>query len=82
MADSVTRDEMDQFIDQALVALGGEDTEFYVAVKDGAVLLDCRYQDCPWGITVGEMELWEFVADAREHWQARHAAEAAPVVAG
>jgi hypothetical protein len=77
----ITPDERGTHIDQALEALGGEDTEFVLTVKDkdtsagafAAVLLSCRYQHCEWGESVGEMELWEFVADAREHWETVHA---------
>jgi len=74
-------DERDGYIDQALAALGGEDTEFYLTAQDAAtsgafgcatVRLSCRYQGCDWGLFVGEMELWEFVADAREHWESAH----------
>jgi hypothetical protein len=69
-------------IDQALDALGGEDTEFYLTAQDSAasgafghatVILSCRYKGCDWGEFVGEMELWEFVADARRHWEDSHA---------
>jgi hypothetical protein len=72
------RERMEDHIDQALEALGGEDTEFYLdgcggAGVEHAVRLTCRYQGCEWGIFVGEMELWEFVTDAREHWEAEHA---------
>ena len=72
---------MDGYIDAALDALGGGDTEFYLNGCGGsvgvgvehAVRLTCRYQDCEWGFFIGEMELWEFVADAREHWEDAHA---------
>jgi len=72
----------DGYIDAALDALGGEDTEFYLTAKDAAasgafgratVVLSCRYQGCDWGLFVGEMELWEFVTDARAHWEDKHA---------
>ena len=72
---------MDGFIDAALAALGSEDSEFYLTAKNDAdsgafgrptVVLSCRYQDCDWGFSVGEMELWEFVADARAHWEEKH----------
>ena len=73
---------MDGYIDAALDALGGENTEFYLTAQDSAasgafgiatVVLSCRYQGCKWGIFVGEMELWEFAADARSHWEDEHA---------
>lgn len=72
-------DERGAHIDQALDAIGGGDTEFYLDVRvgvtaaDHAVRLTCRYQGCRWGEFVGEMELWEFVADARRHWEDSHA---------
>lgn len=70
------------YVDAALEVLGGEDTEFYLTAKDAAdsgasgrpaVALSCRYQCCDWGLIIGEMELWEFVADARAHWEDKHA---------
>ena len=70
-------DTLDSIIDQALAVLGGESTEFYLVVKDGRVCLQCRYQDCNWGEMVGEMELWEFVTDARGHWNETHLPELA-----
>jgi hypothetical protein len=73
------RDERDDHIDQALAAIGGEDTEFYLTVRDSRVALQCRSGDCAWGEKVGEMELWEFVADARAHWESTHAAPSSPV---
>jgi len=64
-------------IDQALVALGSDDSEFYLTARNGddfaSVVLSCRYGDCAWGISVGKMELWEFVVDARRHWDDTHA---------
>lgn len=65
---------MEQIIDQALAALGGGDTEFYLISRDGKVALQCRYKDCGWGEVVGEMELWEFAVDARNHWDGKHRA--------
>jgi hypothetical protein len=65
-------DALDGYIDAALGALGGEDTEFYITVKDSHVCLQCRYRGCIWGEFVGEMELWEFVTDARMHWEGEH----------
>jgi hypothetical protein len=71
---------MDDYIDAALDALGSADTEFWLNGRAGlpdsghAVALTCRYKGCEWGFFVGEMELWEFVADAREHWETTHAA--------
>lgn len=70
------------YVDAALEVLGGEDTEFYLTAQDRAdsgafgrasVVLSCRYQGCDWGLFVGEMELWEFVTDARAHWENVHA---------
>jgi hypothetical protein len=78
---------VDGYIDAALAALGSEDTEFYLTAKDSAasgafgcatVVLSCRYQGCDWGFFVGAMELWEFVADARQHWEDKHVNAAAP----
>lgn len=79
-----TEAERAAHIDQALEAVGGGDTEFYLNGRDGgpgvehAVRLTCRYQGCKWGEYVGEMELWEFVADARAHWEDEHAASSPP----
>ena len=67
----------DLAIDQALVALGSDESEFYLTARNGddfaSVVLSCRYGDCDWGISVGKMELWEFVVDARRHWDDTHA---------
>ena len=77
----------DGYIDAAFKAIGGDDTEFYLTAKDAAasgafgratVVLSCRYQGCEWGLFVGEMELWEFVTDARAHWEDKHAKRGAP----
>ena len=70
-------DAMGGYIDAALSALGSDDTEFWLKGRDSedckhAVQLSCRYQGCEWGFYVGEMELWEFVADARRHWEDQH----------
>jgi hypothetical protein len=81
MAVDIGRDDRDDHIDQALAAIGGEDTEFYLTAQDAAasgarghatVILSCRYQGCDWGLLVGEIELWEFVTDARAHWESQH----------
>jgi len=83
MADEIAREgQRDDYIHQALAAIGGEDTEFVLTAPDAAasgafghatVKLNCRYQGCEWGLLVGEMELWEFITDAREHWEGEHA---------
>jgi hypothetical protein len=71
--------DLDGYIDAALAAIGGDDTEFFLngcggpAGVEHAVRLTCRYQGCEWGIFVGEMELWEFITDARQHWESMHA---------
>jgi hypothetical protein len=78
---------MDAYIAQALAALGSDDTEFILTAKMPGVVpgtavpqiaLDCRVTGCGWGFSVGQMELWEFVADAREHWESEHAATGDP----
>lgn len=65
-------------VDEILAALGGEETEFYLGVKDGRVAVFCRHQGCSWGESCGEIELWEFAADAREHWEAVHSQNPPP----
>jgi hypothetical protein len=68
------------YVDQAVEVVGGENTDFMLTAvqKDyGLVIsLDCRV--CNWGLTVGQMELWEFITDAREHWETIHAAPGQP----
>jgi hypothetical protein len=60
------------YVDQALDALGGEDSDFIVKVGKHGIDLDCRV--CGQGVyAVGAIELWELVADAREHWEQKHA---------
>ena len=78
----MTADLRDEWIDQAIEAVGGEDTDFMVTAKpdDGRgfpyLLLSCRL--CDWGEQVGQMELWELVTDARTHWAThRHDPECA-----
>ena len=82
MTEADARTTASTYVDAALELLGGEDTEFYLTAQDtsasgafgcATVKLRCRYQDCEWGFFVGEMELWEFVTDARAHWEDKHA---------
>lgn len=60
------------YVEAALELLGSEDTEFMLAVVSGHVAVQCRYQGCNWGESCGEIELWEFVVDARDHWDTVH----------
>lgn len=64
--------EAADYVEAVLDVLGGGDTEFFLSVKSGRVLVQCRYQDCAWGESCGEIELWEFAADARAHWEQAH----------
>lgn len=73
---------MDAYIDQALAALGSDDADFMLTAKKPGevqgidipqIALNCRITGCEWGFLVGQMDLWEFVADAREHWETTHA---------
>jgi hypothetical protein len=65
-------DSHDRYIDEVIAALGGGNTEFYLVIKNSRIALECRYQGCNWGETTGEIELWDFAVDAREHWDAAH----------
>ena len=72
----------DEYVDKALELLGGEEEAFYLTAREDKdhpgrylVYLQCRILGCKWGYTVGEMPLWEFATDAREHWDERHASE-------
>lgn len=75
----MSRSPWQAWLDDILTALGGEDAGFVVKTKtDGKsgsplVLLSCNYGGCPWGVTIGEIELWELALEAREHWEAKHA---------
>lgn len=61
------------YVEAVLELLGGEDTEFLLRGTPGNfVQLACGYNGCTWGYLIGEMPLWEFVADAREHWDKQH----------
>lgn len=62
-----------EYVEQAMDILGGEDSDFTLTVSNCKVLLRCGYSDCQWGMSIGEMELWEFITDAREHWDDAHA---------
>jgi hypothetical protein len=88
----MSEDPIDRRIDDALNALG-EDSDFIVKAVDGwpgvphAVGLHCRQcePDSETGLliqSIGTMELWELIADAREHYDAKHerAANAEPPV--
>lgn len=73
------------FVDQAVAALGGEGSDFIVKGIPGsaqvpyAVGLFCRTCGSANGdrltgvYSVGEIELWELAADAREHFEDIHA---------
>lgn len=69
------------YVDEIQAVLGGEDTEFHLSVRHGAygdmdtVMLSCRYEHCTWGVFASDMPLWEFAADARDHWEKNHAAK-------
>lgn len=72
------------YVPEAMAILGGDRSEFYLNGCGGptniphAVRLTCRYEGCEWGFFVAEMELWEFIADARAHWEEKHREPAAP----
>lgn len=87
MTETDARTIASTYVDAAIELLGGEDTEFYLTAQDASasgasgratVKLMCRYQGCEWGFFVGEMELWEFVTDARAHWEDKHAKRGTP----
>jgi hypothetical protein len=72
----------EQRIDDAMMALGdptpegAEDNDFILTAKiddDGAPRTHLECRTCGWGLAVGQMELWEFVCDAREHYETIHA---------
>lgn len=64
------------YVDQALDALGGEDADFMVAADvvagNVALRLSCRAGGCEWGYTIGQIEVWELVTDARAHFEDTH----------
>lgn len=79
-----TQPSTSDYVDEACAALGGEDSDFIVKGMDPdarpapyAVGLFCRTCN-PDALTciysVGEIELWELVADAREHQERQHRA--------
>ncbi|HVT97839.1 MAG TPA: hypothetical protein VHE33_10045 [Acidobacteriaceae bacterium] len=59
---------IDDRIDLADTAIGGQ---FTLKVKANRVCMSC--DDCEWTESTGEMPLWEWVCDAREHWEREHA---------
>ena len=69
------------FVEDAVTVLGGEDTEFYLtAVQEEdthrpKVSVNCCYDDCEWHYLITQVDLWEVVADCREHWENYHAAK-------
>ena len=65
------------YVDEAAAALGGEDADFLIKGVKGlagvhySIELSCR--PCGAIYSAGEMELWELVADARDHFEREHA---------
>ena len=73
------------YTDAACDVLGGEGSDFMVTAEMRGLLdaddlgrprptlrLYCRVDGCRWGYTIGEMELWELVTDARDHFEKQH----------
>jgi hypothetical protein len=78
---TVTEVSAIDFIEDAVTVLGGEDTEFYLTAVEGkygdmhALKVNCCYDDCGWHYLITQVDLWEVVADCREHWENYHAAK-------
>lgn len=63
---------IEELVDTAYAALGGEEADFFLTAAEGQrIRLSCG--NCPWGFTIGNMELWEFIVDARKHQDEAHA---------
>ena len=68
------------YVDEATAVLGGEDSDFLVKGIPGsrerpyAVGLFCRVCGPMIGVySISEIELWELITDAREHFVTKHA---------
>ncbi len=71
------------YVDQALDALGGEGADFIVKGLDphvrpapypvGLFCRTCKPGELTGIYSVGQIELWELVADARAHFEQAHA---------
>lgn len=67
----------EEIIDAAIELLGGEESDFLLAGDTGIgsapiVRIKCQHESCEWGYSIGQQELWEFIADARLHWEEKH----------
>jgi hypothetical protein len=65
-------DEMDMYIDEALEALGGEDAPDFLIQASVTGSADLVCPDHGPLYTLGSCELWELVADARQHYEEHH----------
>jgi hypothetical protein len=72
---------LEQRIADAMHALGdltedgAEENDFMLTARiddDGAPRTHLECRSCGWGLAVGQMELWEFIAEAREHYETKH----------
>lgn len=69
------------YVDEASAVLGGEDADFIVKGIPGsrerpyAVGLFCQVCGPMVGVySINEIELWELITDAREHYENKHRA--------
>jgi len=78
--ESLVPDALENHIDQAHVALGGESSEWFVTARTDKgrawLYLECREcgRDGKPVYSTGKIELWELIVDAREHHEKRHGA--------
>ena len=63
------QEEYEVYIDEALEALGGENAPDIFIISQGAQV-SCP--DCGPIYTLGSIEVWELVADARKHYEEVH----------
>lgn len=67
-------DTYEVYITEAIEALGGDEAPEYLIASPQGAELTCP--DCGHIYTVGQIELWELVADARKHTAEVHTTEA------
>lgn len=69
------QDAYEMYIEEALVALGGDEAPDYIIKAQQGAEIACP--ECGPLYTVGEIELWEAVADVRQHTVEVHTTQAA-----
>jgi hypothetical protein len=70
-------DTMEMYIEEAIVALGGDEAPDYLIQHSIAGATDVVCPDCGVVYSVGSIEVWELVADLRKHTDEYHTTQSA-----